>query len=279
MKIKKILLLAFCLIIIFFTTGCASIEYTRAVNNNGEILDAVSVKLDNSKITSAGYNINEVKNYIETKMQNYLLAIKNSFIERDDDLTSLEKNSVLNNIKYGVTEKDNYIIASFVFNNYSTFKYFYGLHLLTEDDDNSTKVQEFLVTKTINSGKTIFSSENAKFITNEFVSYFNNDFTINDANLIYTYGTSSNTLYSDATNKFYLDGINYHQWIIDDINQEITTYTLQANALNWYVLALALTFILLIILYLISIFKKNNKNNKNLDLNVIENSSNNSQEK
>lgn len=241
-------------------TGCASIEYQRVINTDGSIVDAVAVKLDVEKITNAGYNKVKVTNDIKIKMTGYINSIVNSFIIRDDNLSSLDKSAVINNTQTLVSESDTYIVASIKFNNYATFKYFYGLHLNEETNNDDIKiVKDFLVTKSISTGKTIFSGANAEFIANEFLAYFDNNFTIEDANLSYVFGTTENKMYSDATYHFTLNDVNFHQWVITDVNQEISTYTLTARPINWYLLGLALTFGLIIILFVISLFKKQTK--------------------
>lgn len=270
MKFKKLL----CLILlctVFLFAGCATIEYDRIVLEDGTILDAVSVKLDNQKIENAGFNVNDAKEGVKTKMSNYLLQVVNTFKAREDGLSSIEKYAVLNNLTYSVTENNDYIIASIKFKNYNTFKYFYGLHLVEDTDKNEPdKVEEFLINKYVNTGKTIFSTDDAKYITNDFIAYFDNKFSLDDTNLSYVFGTSEDKLYSNANYQYSLNGINFHQWIINDINQEISTYTIVPKPVNWYLLALSLTFVLIVILYVISLFTKK-KSNKQLTIKDVEN--------
>ena len=270
MKFKKLL----CLILlctVFLFAGCATIEYDRIVLEDGTILDAVSVKLDNEKIENAGFNVNDAKEGVKTKISNYLLQVVNAFKAREDGLSSIEKYAVLNNLTYSVTENNDYIIASIKFKNYNTFKYFYGLHLVEDTDKNEPdKVEEFLINKYVNTGKTIFSTDDAKYITNDFIAYFDNKFSLDDTNLSYVFGTSEDKLYSNANYQYSLNGINFHQWIINDINQEISTYTIVPKPVNWYLLALSLTFVLIVILYVISLFTKK-KSNKQLTIKDVEN--------
>lgn len=267
MKFKKIFcLLILCSLILF--TGCASIEYERIISSDGTILDAVSVKLDEEKITSAGFDLESAKSDVKNKMNNYLLQIVNAFQTRSDNLTLIDKLAVMNNISYSVLEQNNYIIASIKFKNYNAFKYFYGLHLIEDTGDNTKIVEDFLVNKYVTTGKTIYSTADAQLITNDFLAYFDNKFTLDDSSLSYVFGTSSDKLYSDATNHFSLNGINFHQWIIDDVNQEINTYTLRANPVNWYLLALGLTFVLIVILFIVSLFCKNKNKTKPQNIDV-----------
>lgn len=260
MKIfKKISLILCCLVLVFALSGCATVQYERIVNTDGSIIDAVCVKLDENAITQNGFEIDEVKTHIKQKMNTYLNAFINSFLTRDDNLTFFEKTAISNNVVPNVIEENGIIVASLTFKNYSAFKYFYGLHLTENneiDEDESNIVETFLYNKNISTGKTIFSSEDAQFVTNEFISYFNDAFTLSDVNLIYVFGTPEGKLHSDATNHYEIDGVKYHEWIVTDINQEINTFTIEHKPVNYYILALILTAVLIVILFVIAFFKR-----------------------
>lgn len=262
-KLKKLLLcFSFCFVIIF-SCGCADIEYSRVAYENGVILDAVSVKLDTTKITNAGFNVTKVTNDVKIKMNQYLNAIINSFYNRDDGLLDIEKIAVCNNLTTKVVAQNSYIIASIEFRNYNTFKYFYGLHL-TEDseNDNENTIKTFLFNKNLSTGKTIFAGQDAEFITNDFVTYFNGNFNIENCNLSYVFGTPESKIHSDANFTFTQDGVNYHQWILNSKDDTITTFTYQMKPINWYLLGLALTLVLILVLFIISLFKKNQPKEK-----------------
>jgi len=250
--------------IVIFSCGCAKIQYQRVVYENGKILDAISVKLDTSKITEAGYNIEKVSSDVKSKMQQYLNALVNTFYNRDDGLLDIEKIAVYNNLRALVTTQNDYIVASIEFNNYNTFKYFYGLHL-NEDtsSDNENKVENFLFNKNISTGKTIFSGADAEFISNEFMAYFNNNFSIEDCELSYIFGTIENKLHSDADYTFTKEGVKYHQWILNSKDDTISTYTYQMKPVNWYILGLILTAGLIVILFVISFIKIKSKPKEN----------------
>ena len=253
--------------IVIFSCGCASIQYQRVINKNGKILDAISVKLDTNKIAEAGYNVDKVTLDVKTKMQQYLNALVNAFYNRDDGLLEIEKIAVYNNLRTLVTTNNGFIIASIEFNNYNTFKYFYGLHL-NEDNSSSNDnlVEGFLFNKNVTTGKTIFSGSDAVFIANDFMAYFNNDFRIEDCELSYVFGTIENKLHSDADFTFTEDGVTYHQWILSSKDDSISTFTYQMKPVNWYILALGLTAILIIVLFIVSLFVKKKKS-----LNICEN--------
>jgi len=272
MKLKKILAFILIAICIPLITGCAKIEYQRVVTEEGTIMDAVSVKLDKNKITSAGFDYDEVKTDVFSKMNYYLNAVIDGFKYRDDNLTSVEKDAILFNISRNCYENnEGYIIAYLKFNNYNIFRYFYGLHLLDEETLNAgTKTEEkFLVDKYISSGKTIFSGLDCQYITNDFMAYFNNNFTLNDADLSYVFGTYQTKLHSDANFQFTEDGIKYHEWIVTDVQQDINTYTYTIKPVNWYILSLILTLFLIIVLFIISYISKFSKAKKESKLNAI----------
>ncbi|MGN1223446.1 MAG: hypothetical protein ACI4T1_04965 [Christensenellales bacterium] len=268
-KLKKICLaLVICLITIF-ATGCANIQYQRVIYSDGTIIDAIGVTINEQKIIDEGFNIVAVKNQIATKMQGYLNTYINAFIVRDDNLNLFQKNTILNHIEYGVSEfnEENTITASIKFKNgedtsaYTIFKYFYGLHLIEDEvnDENETVVEEFLYNKTITTGQTIFAGSDAQFVSNEFISYFDNKFTQDDVELYYIFGTPQKKLHSDADFEFTQDSVNYYQWHLSDFDDEIKTYTYQIKQVNWYLLALCLTFLLIIVLFIISLFQKKDK--------------------
>lgn len=260
MKIfKKISLILCCLVFVFALSGCANVQFERIINTDGSIIDAVCVKLDENAITQNGFNIDTVKNDIKLKMNQYINAFFTSFQQRNDNLSPLKKIDVNNKVTANVFEENGYIVASLSFKNYETFKYFYGLHLIESDEtdeDDSNVVETFLYNKNVSIGKTIFSTKDAEFITDDFLSYFNNAFTLSDAELSYVFGTPQGKLHSDATNEYEIDGVHYHEWIVTDINQEILTYTIGHKPVNYYILALILTVVLIIILFVIAFFKR-----------------------
>lgn len=274
-KFKKILLSLMLTFIIILFSGCASIQYQRTLYENGRILDAVSVKLDTQAITNAGYNIEKVSQDVKIKMQEYLNQVVNSFYNRDDGLLDIEKIAVYNNLNTLVTTKNDYIIASIEFNNYNTFKYFYGLHLIEDNEDDTNIVESFLYNKNVSTGKTIFAGQDANFINNEFMAYFNNDFSIENCDLTYVFGTPESKLHSDADYTYKEDGVIYHQWMLTDKNDDISTFTFQMKPVNWYILALIVTFALIIILFIVSIFVKNKKNTLKIATNEIKSQINN----
>lgn len=264
-KFKKIAICFIMLVFVFVLTGCAQIEYSRIVNTDGSIIDSIGVKLDGEALKNAGFtDLESVKNDIKTKMYEYLQAFFNAFKVRDDGLLEIEKIAVKNNVTSSVTENGNVISASLKFRNYNAFKYFYGLHLIDSDEnDNSNVSNEFLYNKITNTGKTIFSSQDAAIVTNDIIDYFRDNFALSDATLIYTFATPESKLHSNADNQFEENGIYYHQWALSDENQEISTFTYQIKPVNWYVLALGLTGALILILAVISLMLKNkNKDNK-----------------
>jgi len=256
MKFKRLSII-FCFLFIVIFSGCANVQFSRTINENGSIVDAVAVTLDLDELKKANYDTDTVIAFIEQKMNGYLSNIITSFKIREDNLDEIVKLTVLQNITSLVYHKDNIVVALLKFKNYGTFKYFYGLHLI-EDTDNTIIEEGFLVNKYISSGKTIFAGEDARFIENEFLSYFNEDFTLNDVTYEYTFGTTDDKLYSDADYNFSEDGINYHQWIIksNNTNREIKTYNILVKPVNWYLTALITTAVFILISFGIVTIKK-----------------------
>lgn len=267
-KFKKIAICFLMLVLIVVLSGCAQIEYSRVVNTDGTIIDSVCVKLDEEQIASSGYaleQIEEIKTHIKSKMNGYINDFFTAFKLRDDGLLDIEKIAVKNNVISTVSENEGYIVASLKFKNYHAFKLFYGLHLLEDEEgDNEEAIAGFLYNKNVAVGKTIFATEDAKFVTNEFISYFDNNFSESDAELYYTFATPESKLHSNATKHYEVDGVYYHEWLVTSADQDIATFTYQIKPINWYVLALAMTFALIIVLFVVAFCTKNKTKNKNL---------------
>lgn len=266
MKIKKIFVfLLLCSVILF--TGCAKVQYQHVFKSDGTVVDAVMVELDEDVLQEKDVNISALKSKIENTMAYFMEAFINSFYSRDDGLTLEEKNSVFANVEPKVYRKENYIIAQFTFKNATAFTYFYGYHLDTDDDNIKTEESTFYNTS-ISEGKTIFSADMSKNICNEFLTALDDKFTLEDTTFYYTFGTTYSRIHSNSTYKFDKDGVYYHQWQLNSVDDTIMTYTVGAKPINWYILALALTFVLGIVLFVISLFSKR-KTNKTKQISQI----------
>lgn len=264
--LKKFGAIIVCFVVIFIATGCATVQYSRVINTDGSIVDAFCVKLDQSKIESAGVNITTVKTKIAEKMNLYLDALFNAFDNRESYYFDMDKIVVRQNVSRQIISENEYVIARLKFKNYTVFKYFYGLSDSETDSDTSKTVKTFLYNKNITTGKTIFSGDYSELI-DEFASLFDYNYSTDDVNFSFLFGSPQNQLHSDANYCYEVDGVTYHEWILNDKNQDINYYTYQIKPVNWYILALALTLALILILFVISILKKNKKG-KTLPINV-----------
>lgn len=258
--LKKFGAIIVCLLVIFVATGCASVQYSRVINTDGSIVDAFCVKLDNEKIISAGVNPSDVKTKIANKMNLYLDALFDAFDNRESYYFDMDKIVVRQNVSRQIISQDDYILARLKFKNYTVFKYFYGFDDSASEDDSSQTLKTFLFNKNISTGKTIFAGDYSNLI-NEFASMFDYAYGVEDVNFSYLFGTPQSKLHSDSTYCYEVDGVTYHEWVLDSPDQEISTYTYQIKPVNWYILALILTACLILILVLISVVKKKKQNN------------------
>lgn len=262
-KLKKYLTCLVLIFAIFLFTGCASIQYERSVRPDGKIVEMVLVKLDEEKINQVGKTKSEVINFVINKMNIYSSNMVNNFFLKEDTLLYIEKVAVTNNILFiaDYDEANDVVFAKMEFKNYNTFRYFYGLHLEEESVDDSEIIENYLYNKKLSKTQTVFAVANDEFIESEFSEEFNNEFTIEDCNLSFVFGSPDNKLHSDADYTYIKDGVKYHQWNLNSIEDEISTFTFMVKPVNWYILSLVLTLALIIILFVVSLFVKGKKEN------------------
>lgn len=257
MKIKKLLVFVF-LSFAIILSGCAKVQYQHIFNADGTIVDSFVVELDEASLNAKNVNVSNLKFQIKDKMTYYMQIFINAFYSRDDGLSREEKNSIFSNVDTKIEENEKYIIARFTFKNATAFTYFYGYQLIDDTDDGIETTEGTFYNTSVSSGKTIFSSDVAKNVAEEFRTSetINNKFTLDDVKFYYTFGTTHSKIHSNATYQFDENGVCYHQWALNTIDDEIITFTLQPKPINWYILALSLTFILAVILYVISLFTR-----------------------
>ncbi len=244
---------------IFCFSGCAQVEHSRVVYSDGRIVDAIAVKLDEEKIVNKGYDLASLKSKIKTKMNKYILALQSSFLSRDDNLTTQEKSFVLFDMASEVGEKQGYIYATINFKDYTTFKYFYGLHLQdssqTESEDENI-VSTPLYTKSVSVSQTVFASSICEDIAQDFLNDYGGNFDLDDVDFSFLLGMPESRLHSNATTTYSSNGITYHEWNLSSTTEEIVTFSYLLKPVNWYILALSLTFVLFIVLTLVAMIER-----------------------
>ena len=281
-KMKKIIAIIFCLCLsIGLFSGCSTVSYGLVQYSDGQILQSFSTVLDEDVLTENGYVIeggDGVKNKIKSVYTNLVNELQSDFETRILVSGNFQiYNIVMQDIKNAtITDEDNVITLQILFKNLTNYRYFYDLVKDSEEDNsNSDTITEYpfynvITTKTYT--KFYNYRENPHFLNaeNEIKEYFaSSDFTIDDMGFNYCYGLPSSSKFKSNADYIYSqNGIDIHIWKLDssELNKEIEFYRIQIKPTLWYVLAVALTFILLVILVVTCLIKnKLNKNKSNED--------------
>lgn len=273
-KILIILILFVCLIF----TGCAEINFTTYHNEDGSIVERVSITIDEKELASYGYNVVleeekiliDINQRLKNLVQNYKNYLENKFIAEE---ISAEQYEVL---IIGVTPKNNgwtnaTLIAELIYNSADDYHSFYSY--LNEGgsptETTKEKTEHFLYTKTTYTG---FANYGDFALYNEVYNvYANSKFSrINpDATtLYYNYAVSSKRIHSDA-DSIYIDseGNYIHSWLINpnEPSRTIHLYTIKANPSYWILICMGISLTICLISFIILLVKQKIHNSKKVN--------------
>ena len=295
MKKLFITLLLCCCVFLF--GGCSSApQYSVAQNKDGSVEQVLFIPFYISELQNQGVDnetclilSNEIKNYFDKDF----LSMYNNFILRvnlDPSLTSNDKSILIQGCpsvdELSGTGQLNGIVYKLNFDSAIHYYYFnYAVYysdlidLLNKDD--SIVEQGLFTNKKINKGQTIFGENKqydeyntfAEYITNQCYQILKNNTSLSDESInlivpstyVYSYGTSSKRLHSDADKIVYSNGIYYHQWEItlENSTREISTWRITINANVWYAFVLGVGIIFALTLLIINKIKE--KRNEKLN--------------
>ena len=267
---KKIVAILVLMFAIFTFSGCAKGNYSINIYDNGRIVETFYVQLNKNAIELAGYDYIEVQEEILNKFEDVRNNLIQSFNASTNDLTILQKNQIRNGIRMPSVE-NNIIGVSFVFDNmepysgYEVYKLFYGVVDDDEEDDNKVIEDNLFFKKITTTSQTVFKNTDTSTLASELIAYFsdpqNGDlvFTLTDIEFSYSYATASTKLYSNADRVYRTSGgLKVHEWDVpnNNYNMEIEFYQYQIVSTWWYVLALVLTTLFIIGVYVFYKFEK-----------------------
>ena len=273
-KIFSILLI---LVWMFIFTGCANIEYQRITDDTGKIVDKLVVEINEEELLKhiTREKLDKLKDDIRIDMKSYVYSVK----QVRDNLQSSNTDVNLNYAE-GITvehtgwtlvEGTTYrIIVQMIFQNSTYLEKLYGG---SEDGENaetpSEVISNLFVSKYVMYSDNVFSNleETTGGMDNKnYFDYYSQEygeFGVEDLTLTQMYGTTDSRLKSNADYTENIDGINYHLWEINTENAEYKTmklsyYYTTAVGTGWYIVALAISIglaILLIMVYIIRVAK------------------------
>ena len=273
-KLSSLILVVFCMVLL---CGCANIEYQRVTDDTGKIVDKITVELNEKELASKGMStakIQSLKNDIHTDFLKYEIAINtmkselkanNTDVNLDYDLGITVQSSGWVPVSQGVSK----IYVQVVYLNSVYLQKLNGTEDVESEEDDSTQIiSNLFISKYMMYADNVFMDveETLGVDSKNFFEYYSANYdeaTIEDVTLTQIYGTTDNRLKSNADYKANIEGINYHLWEIDTKNSGYKTlklnyYYTTAVGTGWYIVALGISFLMVVVLGVVCFIKKRN---------------------
>lgn len=258
--------------------GCADVEFIRAVDSSSTIIDKIVISLDESKVNKAGYDLYTAKD----KITNDMIGFRRS-VDQWKESQFGEYPELFENVKYGIkvevtnTPNSSQVSLAIEFANWQMFGLFYGY--AEAEDFEYTKFLEdkgpfiknilnadyeeneyglFLINYSILKSAGITNSVedfqvNGVNYYNEYKEYFHNQYGLEDINISQIFAYPDDRIRSNADDSDVQGDLTLLRWEFNDKldDFEMKIYKITANSSTWYILALALSIIVGIILFVV----------------------------
>lgn len=287
-------LIVICIMLMCVTTffGCANVEFIRAIDGTNTIIDKVVVDLDKSKVNKAGYELSTAKDLIVSDMIKF-----RQNVEEWKESQFGEYPELYENIRYGIkvevtnTPNSTQLSLAIEFANWQMFGLFYG-YAEAEDfeyvkflEDKgpfinnilNTNYEEneyglFLINYSIlQSAGIVNSIENFEVnginYYNKYSEYYHNQYGLEDINISQIFVYPDDRIQSNADDSDVQGDLTLLRWDLSNKSDdfEMRIYKVTANTSSWYVLALIIS-----ILACIGIFVYIKKKTKGKVIQLIE---------
>lgn len=279
-KYLKVFILIFCCLCL---CGCANIEYQRVTDDTGQIMDKFTIELDKREIVGriGETRYLELKEDIKHDVEEYVSAIQNRIttLQREmGGMMDFQSNVSATSSKwYSVSSTTDQI---FVQVNYANSEYYRNIHNISNeggDSNNGEIVSNWFVSKYIIKTENAFDNIEDLEAGHNYYDFYTGkygEFDMSEVGLTQIYGTTDDRLKSNADYVENIDGITYHLWEIDSKDAgyktcELTYYYLTAVGTGWYVVALALSVVLALVLISVWIVKKIKSNRYKKRVNFV----------
>ncbi len=279
-SMKKFLVAVSLIICAFMFCGCSSSEMLVKENYDGsvDVYYAIDYKMsefvEDGTITEEDYE--KMKSAIETKASELIAKSKSEFrfsIAKwyaKGKLTESERANMYNQLKIYTGWTNDVFAVKYSFADEKTYNVYtnFGEDVqVVRSSEKSlfvTKCSE-KVLNTFARKRTLFNGKSAfEYFSDEINTYLSANFdeqTIQkfpDFEMTYSYLTTSSRLHSDADQVAKTNEGTIHTWRINKENQNrmIELYSLRANPMVWYILALTICFVFVAIYLIVIYFKK-----------------------
>lgn len=265
LKYLSLILVLSCVVIL---SGCANIEYQRLVDDFGQILDKITIEIDETKLPS-DVNVNtlvgkikgDLSKYYVNPMRQRLAVFK---VEHPVEYHQLVDYVSINDPTESVENGIHKITVETIFASSDVMAFMYGYNS-TDTDSNSglTESKNFFIKKYTQTTDNVFgditqiefSGEN---LFDEYVEFVGEEYGASDVTLTQIYGSTDSRMHSNADETINYNGFTCHLWEFsgDNSSGQLMFYYLTANPTGWYVLAIVLTILVVLIIVACYIIKK-----------------------
>ena len=279
-SMKKFLVAVSLIICAFMFCGCSSAEMLVKENYDGsvDVYYAIDYKMsefvEDGTITEEDYE--KMKSAIETKASELIAKSKSEFrfsIAKwyaKGKLTESERANMYNQLKIYTGWTNDVFAVKYSFADEKTYNVYtnFGEDVqVVRSSEKSLFVTKYSekVLNTFARKRTLFNGKSAfEYFSDEINTYLSANFdeqTIQkfpDFEMTYSYLTTSSRLHSDADQVAKTNEGIIHTWRINKENQNrmIELYSLRANPMVWYILALTICFVFVAIYLIVIYFKK-----------------------
>lgn len=294
MRLKKVFM-CIALILISVTTlcGCANIEFIRAIDSSNTIIDKLAITLDESKINKAGRVLSNgrdgIIDKIESDMQDFIDDVKDW--KKEFEIYPDLNERVKNGIKVEASKpRKNEISLSLEFDSWEMFGLFYGYavaedfeytefmadhgpfidRILNQEYENNSYglfLIKYSILKNSGIGKDVQDYEyKGKNYYTEYKNYMHNNYDLSDVDISQIFAYPDDRLYSNADDKEVQGDLTLLRWDLNNKSEdfELTIYKVAANSSNWYILALIISAVSVVII----IFVINRKSKNQIEVRI-----------
>ena len=272
-KVKNFIIVIFLLLMTVCLSACSEVRAMTMTNEDGTIDELVYVTLNQEEIENSGYNLDEIKQRIETNSMNEANRIVSAFNLRIQialsTITDEETRQVLQSYYDGIAvvgnvwEENTYVIG-IRFEDIDVYRYYYNI---TENSTGYSDIEEHFLYNTVYYNSTnLYADYHDLYdrLSSYYSSYYTDLVDSENNQLLYTYVTDLHREHSNADYVSRIDGLYYHTWVIDpnNIEENIVIYYNLANQANCLLVCLAVGLGVLSILGIIALIinKKRKKN-------------------
>lgn len=279
-EMKKIVLCLILCLTIFLFCGCATTDVLLVENSDGSLDLFYAFTLQTEKLIENGdiseSDVKKMKSELETESIRYIEKAKNQFrfsiakYASQGVISQSEREKVYSNLIFATGWSENTFLIKLSFADTKTYLIYtnYG-----EDITVSKKTDEqFFVTIYSESYLNLFGREKAEFdnkcaydfFSDKVSDYLNKHFSnkvlknFPELTMTYSYVTNSSRLHSNADSISHTTSGTLHSWKIDSESKDkiIEFYTLEANRVVWYIIALTAGLTFSAVLLIVVFFKK-----------------------